>query len=281
MPLLVRQLDPFGALVVDATVEDLLEGPAVPDEVWSLLAENQVLVFRGLELDDASQLAFARRLGTPLVKTTPGWSREHPGVYRVALAVEGSNDEFYVKGSWDWHLDGATSYGNPPRATMLHCRVPSAPGSGGETEFASTYAAYDRLTDAEKERFSTLKAWHRLDVDAFTADIRLTAQMRARLKEEPAQLQPLVWTHRDGRRSLVLSINAAEIEGMSVEGGAALLRELLDRATRPEHVLTHWWELGDLVIWDNTGTVHRGRPFEPDAGRVLHRVTLEGVEPIR
>jgi alpha-ketoglutarate-dependent taurine dioxygenase len=89
-----------------------------------------------------------------------------------------------------------------------------------------------------------------------------------------------VWTHRTGRKSLVLGATAGSIEGMDEEDGAALLSALLRRATEPEHVLTHRWSVGDLVIWDNRGTLHRATHYTEHSGRRMHRVTLVGDEPI-
>ena len=77
----------------------------------------------------------------------------------------------------------------------------------------------------------------------------------------------------------MLGATASHVDGMAFDDGRALLLELLDRSTAPELVYRHEWEVGDLVIWDNTGTMHRATPYDPKCGRLLHRTKLEGEEP--
>jgi alpha-ketoglutarate-dependent taurine dioxygenase len=276
--LTIEQLSPLGAQIIDPDIEYLLSSPSAPAEIMGALEANSIVLFRGLHLDDATQLAVSRRLGDLVVRRSPGWSTEHPGIYKIALDPS-SNGELYVKGSWDWHIDGATSSGIPAKASLLSCRVPSR--TGGETEFVSAYAAYDRLPDEEKARYEHLKVWHQVRPEAYSIPIELTDADRDRLAQEPAQLHPLVWTHRDGRKSLVIGVTASHIEGMPVEEGRALLRGLLDRATEPQHVFSHTWEADDVVMWDNRGTMHRARPYDEESGRDMHRITLVGDEPIQ
>jgi alpha-ketoglutarate-dependent taurine dioxygenase len=89
-----------------------------------------------------------------------------------------------------------------------------------------------------------------------------------------------VWTHRDGRHSLLLGATAAEVVGWPSDKSEALLERLLEWSTQPQFVLRHHWHVGDLVMWDNTGMLHRALPFEPTSLRLLHRTTLVGVEPV-
>ena len=92
------------------------------------------------------------------------------------------------------------------------------------------------------------------------------------------KVHPLVWRHRSGRRSLVLGASASHVEGMAYHEGRDLLRRLRDWATQPRFVYQHSWTVGDLVIWDNTGTMHRVTPYALDSGRMMHRTTLVGEE---
>ena len=89
-----------------------------------------------------------------------------------------------------------------------------------------------------------------------------------------------MWTHRDGRRSLLIGVTASHIVGWNVEDSDTLLADLLAWATRPEFVLRHQWRPGDLVMWDNTGMLHRAMPFEPTSRRLLHRTTVVGTEAV-
>ncbi len=92
---------------------------------------------------------------------------------------------------------------------------------------------------------------------------------------------PLVWTHGSGRKSLVLGASADYVVGMDVDAGRALLAELLDRATTPSRVYSHNWSVGDTVIWDNRGVLHRAAPYDSTSPREMLRTTVLGDEPIR
>ena len=89
---------------------------------------------------------------------------------------------------------------------------------------------------------------------------------------------PLVWKHRSGRSSLVLGATALQVEGMGFAESEALLVRLRDWATQPQFVYRHHWSLGDMVIWDNTGTMHRALAYDHKSGRLMHRTKLEGEE---
>jgi alpha-ketoglutarate-dependent taurine dioxygenase len=212
-----------------------------------------------------------------VVKSTQGWSTEHPGMYRIALDTE-SNDPAYVRGTFHWHIDGATLE-TPVKASVLSARVLSA--EGGDTQFASTYTAYDHLTEDEKSRIGSLKVWHSVFATVRDVQSQLAPEALERMRKEPARLHPLVWTHRSGRKSLVIGLTASHIEGLPEEDGIALLAQLLERATTSELVYSHHWEVGDLVIWDNRGALHRVDPYDSDSGREMHRVNLAGDEPIQ
>jgi alpha-ketoglutarate-dependent taurine dioxygenase len=96
----------------------------------------------------------------------------------------------------------------------------------------------------------------------------------------PKRTHPLVWRHKSGRKSLVLSTSASNIVGMHPADSRALLDRLMAHATQDQYVYRHQWRMGDLLIWDNTGSMHRVRPYDPNCGRELHRFTLNGEEAI-
>ena len=96
----------------------------------------------------------------------------------------------------------------------------------------------------------------------------------------PTRTHPLVWQHKSGRKSLVLSTSASHIVGMHPADSRALLDRLMTHATQEQYVYRHQWQMGDLLIWDNTGTMHRVRPYDSACGRELHRFTLNGEEPV-
>jgi alpha-ketoglutarate-dependent taurine dioxygenase len=232
------------------------------------------LVFRDLHLDDETQVAFSRRLGT-VEKVGRG---DNPEVFRVTLDPAKNPAAEYLKGTFDWHLDGATE-DIPIMATLLSAHAVAE--SGGETEFASTYAAYDDLDEDEQEWALATRVVHTFEAAQRLHNPDPTPEELAWWRKRPAKTHPLVWRHQTGRRSLVLGATASHIEGMDVDEGRAKLDELLTRATVPERVYRHGWSVGDLVIWDNRGVLHRATRYGPSSPRDMHRTTIAGSEAIQ
>ena len=144
----------------------------------------------------------------------------------------------------------------------------------------NTYAAYDDLPDDDKERLDDLKVLHCLETAFLDAFPDPSEKQLAAWKHMPKKIHPLVWHHRSGRNSLVLS-NSATVRRRH---GRATRAERSSAAcsawaTQPQFVYTHEWAINDLVIWNNTGAMHRVREYDPDYGRRLHRTTLLGDEP--
>ena len=255
--------------------QTLLSG-ARAGEIRALLERRGVLVFPAINLSDEDQIAFTHTLGT--VSKEGGGNLGKRGqdfVYPISMDPKVNPQANYLKGAFYWHLDGTMSE-TPILASIMSARKLSS--EGGETEFCSTYAAWDALPENEKAEIDGLKVIHSL--------------WRSQLYWEPepsfAQIEdwqgigentlPLVWTHRSGRKSLVLGNTAQQIEGMSFTESERLLIRLRDWATQPRFVYRHHWTVGDMVIWDNTGTLHRVLPYDHASGRLMHRTKLEGEE---
>ncbi|MBF6170121.1 TauD/TfdA dioxygenase family protein [Nocardia blacklockiae] len=267
-----------GAEITGVDREQLLSDDAVADAVLAALEECGVLVFRGLHLDPETQVAFCRRLGE--IDTEPG---HHPveGIYRVSLDTSKNSSASYLRATFDWHIDGCTPQDDayPQMATMLTAKAVAA--AGGETEFASTYKAYDNLSDAERTRLATLRVVHSLEASQRLVTPDPTPEQLAVWRSRPSKEHPLVWTHKSGRRSLVLGASTDHVVGMDPGESRALLDELLRRCTAPERVYRHEWSVGDTVLWDNRGVIHRAALYEPDSPREMLRTTVLGDEPIR
>ncbi|MGN2639960.1 TauD/TfdA dioxygenase family protein [Nocardia takedensis] len=267
-----------GAEIVGLTPDRLVGDPAVPRAIEQALEDNGVLVFRGLHLDPETQVAFCRTLGP--VDTSPG---HHPvaGIYRVSLDTSKNSSANYLRATFDWHIDGCTPEDDafPQRATMLSALAVA--DSGGETEFASTYQAYDDLGEDERRQLAGLRVVHSLEASQRRVTADPTPEQLAAWHRRPVREHPIVWTHRSGRRSLVLGASAGEVVGMAPEAGRRLLEDLLDRSTAPERVYRHEWSVGDTVIWDNRGVIHRAAPYPPDSPREMLRTTVLGDEPIQ
>jgi alpha-ketoglutarate-dependent taurine dioxygenase len=265
----VTGLDP------DALATDEALGAAVLDA----LEDNGVLVFPGLRLDPQAQVEFCRRLG----EVDHSSDGHHPvaGIYPVTLDKSKNSSAAYLRATFDWHIDGCTPTGDeyPQMATVLSAR--QVADSGGETEFASSYGAYDHLGDDEKQRLGSLRVVHSLEASQRRVTPDPSPELLARWRSRPTHEHPLVWTHRSGRKSLVLGASADYVVGMDLDEGRALLAELLGRATQPGLVYSHTWSVGDTVIWDNRGVLHRAAPYPENSPREMLRTTVLGDEPIQ
>ncbi len=258
------------ALLDEATAREVLEA----------LEEHSVLVFRELHLDDAAQVAFSRRLGEVVILGSgrAQAANPYPEIFKVTLNKNDNRVAEYLKGTFFWHIDGATDE-IPTKATLLTAR--KIADRGGDTEFASTYAAYEALSDEDKTRFERVRVVHSLEASQRPVQPNPSPEELKIWRARPPREHPLVWTHRTGRKSLVLGVTASHVVGMSEAEGRALLNRLLEWATGPDFVYRHQWHVGDLVIWDNRGALHRALRYDFDSPRLMHRTTLVGDEPIQ
>lgn len=268
-----------GAEVTGLDADALAADGALGEAILEALEDNGVLVFPRLGLGPEAQVAFCRRLGD-IDHSSDG---HHPvaGIYPVTLDKSKNASAAYLRGTFDWHIDGCTPIEDtfPQMATVLSAKQVAE--SGGETEFASSYAAYDALSDSEKQRYSSLRVVHSLEASQRRVTPDPSPELLAKWRSRRTHEHPLVWTHRSGRKSLVLGASADYVVGMDPEEGRALLAELLDGATGPDQVYRHSWSVGDTVIWDNRGVLHRAAPYDPDSPREMLRTTVLGDEPIQ
>ena len=271
--------DSVGAEVLGVDADGLATDDALGAAVLEALEDNGVLVFPGLELDPQAQVEFCRRLG----EVDHSSDGHHPvaGIYPVTLDKSKNSSADYLRATFDWHIDGCTPIEDtfPQMATVLSAK--RAAESGGETEFANSYAAYDGLSDGEKDRFASVRVVHSLEASQRRVTPDPSPEVLAKWRSRRTHEHPLVWTHRSGRRSLVLGASADCVVGMEIDEGRALLAELLDRATGADKVYSHNWSVGDTVIWDNRGVLHRAAPYDPDSPREMLRTTVLGDEPIQ
>ena len=268
MALKTIDLTPCIGSMIETDVATLVSG-AASAEICELVQSRGVLVIRGLDLDDAQQLAFTRTLG-PVLDEKSG------EVYKVTYDPRESPQLYlYTPGNFFWHID-RTDSDVPPFVSMLNAK--RLPDIGGDTEFANTYAAYQALPEADKALIENLKVVHKVEA-SFRFVPNLSDEQLAAFRSHDPKQHPLVWHHRNGRKSLITSTSAAGIVGMGQAEGEALLQRMMDWATQPQFVYVHQWQLGDVVMWDNTGTMHKARPYGEESGRLLHRTTVMGDEP--
>ncbi len=261
--------------------------PAQAAAVEAAMDRYAVMVFPGQQIDDDQQLAFGRNFGE--VEGVPSLvdqaRRRLPdnqvndisnlGADGQLLAAD-DRRRMYNLGNALWHSDSSFKP-TPAKYSMLHARV--IPPSGGETEFADMRAAWDALAAETQAELLPLVADHslmfsraQLGFDDFTPD------EQAKCVPVP---QRLVRRHRrSGRLSLYLSAHIGGLHGMPKPEALMLIRELTEQATKPQFVFSHTWSVGDLVVWDNRCTMHRGRPYaDKRYPRDMRRVTLSDVSP--
>ncbi|HUJ86925.1 MAG TPA: TauD/TfdA family dioxygenase [Burkholderiales bacterium] len=257
------------------------------EEIRAGMDEFRVLVFRAQQFSDEEQIGFARRFDGELHAKTGSAALGANRFGNEALtdisnvAADGSimaredRKRQYALGNRLWHTDA--SFQDPPgRYSMLHARV--VPASGADTEFADMCAAYDALDGAMRARLEGLRVHHSIAYSRQTLGFEFSPEEQELLK---GAVHPLVRLNpRSGRRALYLASHASRIVDWPVPEGRLLLRELTEHATQPQFVYRHAWRVGDLLIWDNRATMHRGRPFD-DAKerRELRRVTTLDLDP--
>jgi alpha-ketoglutarate-dependent taurine dioxygenase len=273
-----RLTDTVGAEVVGVDHDRLASDDSLAPAILETLEASGVLVFPDLHLGPEEQVAFCGRLGAVDESVSHAGI---PGAYLVTLDTAKNPSAAYLRGTFHWHIDGCTPNNDeyPQMATVLSARAVAE--SGGETEFASTYSAYDDLTEDEKVQLAPLRVAHSLEASQRRVTPDPTEQQIAGWRSRPTHEHPLVWTHRSGRKSLVLGASADHVVGMDLDEGRALLEDLLARSTTPDRVYRHRWTAGDTVIWDNRGVLHRVEPYAMDSPREMLRTTVLGDEPIQ
>ena len=240
--------------------------------VW---LEHQVVFLHDQQLDADAFLAFARRIGTPV---------EYPFVagidgYPEIIAVTKLPHE-HINFGGIWHSD--TAYlDEPPMATMLLAR--EIPPAGGDTMFASMYAAYDALSPAMRDMLDPLRAVN----SSAMADVSRTREDRIRDASGSSEVRvyeavhPVVRTHPEtGRKALYVNVaHTARFDGMTAEESRPLLQFLFQHQVRPELTCRFRWRVGSLALWDNRCVQHN--PVNDYHGwkRVMHRITLQGDRP--
>lgn len=245
-------------------------------ESRKLLDKHGVVVFRAAHIDDASLVALSRLLGNVVIAPMGG-QEAHPEISAISLDPAKTVLASYNQGTFHWHIDGATDE-IPQKATLLTALEVSE--EGGDTEFANTYAAYDALSPEDKAEFADLQVVHSFAAAQRLANPEPTDKQKAAWDRVATRVHPLVWTRSTGRKSLLLGATASHVLGWPEDKSRELLDRLLDWSTQPRFSLRHHWTPGDLVLWDNTGMLHRAVPYAATSRRLMHRTTLIGEEAV-
>jgi len=268
--LATEQIKPHIGSRVLNNKKDLLSGKFA-SEIRELLEQRGVLVLPEINFTDDEQIAFTNTLG----KFQP--ERDGGTVFKVTLDTkENPHSAEYLKGSLYWHLDG-TMNDVPILASLLASKKLAS--SGGNTGFCSTYSAYEQLPAERKAELDGLRVMHSIWATVFYYEPEPSLAKLKAMQAIGERELPLVWKHCSGRKSLVIGCTAHRVRDMDPVKSAELLVGLREWATREQFSYSHEWSVGDLVMWDNTGTLHRAEPYDLQSGRLLHRTKLAGEEP--
>jgi alpha-ketoglutarate-dependent 2,4-dichlorophenoxyacetate dioxygenase len=278
----------FAAELPDVTLAEITTNNDAYRQARAAFEQHSVLVFRDQEVSDESQVAFSSRFG-PLEVTHV--ASQGAGTNLVILSTIGKDGKVVPadhrlalrnKANQLWHSD-STFKSVPALASVLSARI--IPEHGGETEFVSTRIAWDRLDPQLRSRLENAFAWHDYSHSRGKIDANIVAA------EERAALPPHCWRMAwknpiNGRTALYIASHACAIEGMEQAAAQTLLAYLMEAATAPGSTYVHTWRQGDVVMWDNRATLHRGRPWPANEARLMVRTTIaarvaDGLESVR
>jgi alpha-ketoglutarate-dependent 2,4-dichlorophenoxyacetate dioxygenase len=278
----------FAAELRGVTLSDVVSDDAAYAAARAAFEEHSVLVFRDQDVTDEIQLAFSRRFGPPEVTKV---GSQGTGSHFVILSTIGPDGKVVPpdhrlalrnKANQLWHTD--SSFKRVPALTsILSARI--VPANGGETEYVSTRLAFKRLDAGLRQKLENSFAWH----DYAHSRGQIAPGLAS--AEERAALPPVCWrmvwkNPVSGRGAIYLASHAYAVEGMDPAAGKQLIDELMAVATAPGTSYLHQWRKGDVVMWDNRATMHRGRPWPSHEARLMIRTTIsatvaDGVETMR
>ena len=266
----IEQLTPaIGAQITGIDLSSKLD-QATLDEIYRALLDHLVIFFPGQNLSAAEQLEFAKTFG-PIDKPHAVY-RHVDGYPQVTLLESDANE---VPGTDEWHSD-LTFYPNPPFAAILHAR--EIPPNGGDTLWASMYAAYDALPSAMKTLIEELEAIHDLGTfkNGFLGGERDITALNAAMSTVGSAVHPVVKVHPTTGKAC-LYVNASftrHVVDVSEQESNRLLHYLYDHIDQPEFQVRHRWRKGDVAIWDNRVTQHYAVADYFPQYRRMHRVTV-------
>tara|TARA_B100000405_G_scaffold209802_1_gene147828 strand:- start:701 stop:1558 length:858 start_codon:yes stop_codon:yes gene_type:complete len=276
----VRRLSPVAAAEVIGLDLSVGLDENIIAELNAALLEHHILVFRDQSLSEDAQFNFTRRFGEieeHVIRLANG--EKAPLVHVISnLDADGNpTSRPYSHGNYYWHTD-KSYHAKPSFATLLH--AVEIPPRGGDTQFANLHMAFEALPRGRQEELSGLQLEHSWEASRINTGNRPATEEEKR--DRPPVVHPLVRTHPEtGRKLLYIGTHVSHVVGLEQDDSVALLQDLTKVATQPEHVYTHQWRMGDLVMWDNRSLMHRADAnYDMDLHRrVLHRTVVRGSAP--
>lgn len=266
----------FAAEIRGIGMAEIAADDAAYAVVRAAFEEHSVLVFRKQPITDELQVAFSRRFG-PL-EIAKAASRGEGTPFSILTNVEPDGtlvppdhkEALRARANQLWHTDSCFKV-PPALASVLSARVVAT--SGGETEFASMRQAWQSLNPDLRAKLDNAYAWH----DYAHSRGKIAPHLAS--ERERSTMPPVAWRMRwrnpvNGRDALYMASHTCGIDGMAKEDALRLVDELTALATQPECIYQHRWQAGDVVMWDNRATMHRGRPWPDDQPRNMMRTTI-------
>ena len=271
--------DMSGTFGVEVTGIDLAKGVSSNEAslLQAALRDRLVMVIKNQSLSPQQYVQGIKIFGDPMHQHLAKLLMdEHPEIAVLDSRVANSKREdgkIMPIGSKDWHTDH-TNHAKPPKMTALY--AVKLPEKGGDTGFADMHTACEGLPTEEQSHLLSLRTVNVLEKDLSYVDERTRQSL-------PPQTHPFIRTHPEtGRKAIYVHPGKlAYFEGMSPSDSKTLLDSLLNRVLQPKVTYRHKWSMGDLVIWDNRATLHVAHTdYDPNEGRILHRICLEGDIPV-
>ena len=271
----------IGAEIRGVSMADVANDDGVYQAVRAAFEEYSVLLFRKQPISDDIQVRYSARFGpletakaASLGEGTPFSILTNIDPATGQLVPDGHKEALRAKANQLWHTDSSFRQ-LPALASVLSART--IPGEGGETEFVSQRASWNRLPETLRAKLANSYAWHSYAHSRGKIDPGLASQ------REKDTLPPACWRMRwrnpvNGRDALYIASHTGAIEGMEQAAALKLIDELLAISTEPGHAYTHVWQPGDVLMWDNRASMHRGRPWPMNKARYMIRTTISCTE---
>lgn len=271
-PLSLRPLTPaFGVEVCGVKANETPEW--LRRTLLQLWGDYGVLLFRGMDFDEAAQVAFSEMFGESEIHGQVAMnSKTHPQLLYLTNRKDlGLPEHTVMSSELEWHSD-QIYLPRPALGSLLY--AVQVPDEGGDTYWADLRTAYDRLPEATKRRIEGLRLVVDYSITMKSGNSRATEVQNQR--SALIHRHPLVRTHPITlRKALYLSPQTtSHIEGVSAEESRELLAELTEAVLQPDLVYRHKWRVGDALVWDNARVIHKRDSFPADQPRFMKRTTI-------
>ena len=265
----------FGLIVHDVDLRDVTANHFWP-EIRSAFETHSALLFRGQEFDDDTHLKIANLFGPIENREAMAKGKDLPFTIpqvsnETKDGVTDANDlhTLNLQANMLWHTD-STFLPIPALVNILTARVVPTSG-GGQTELASTRAGWASMPTHLKDVFQNAIIWHRLSNsrDRISRELGALPEMR----QWPDRPWKAIWSNPiTNEEALYIASHSFAIEGIGLADGQAIIDEAIAHCTQPNHVYSHEWQVGDVLIWDERCMLHRGQPWDYSEARTLSSI---------